>query len=112
MSSKEYQAAWHQANKERRLKSIKEAKKARQAELSVWLRELKESNPCLDCGVSYPYYVMQFDHVRGTKLGNVSAAITNDWSRTKIEAEIAKCELVCSNCHAVRTYQRRQQTDC
>lgn len=106
MSSKEYQAAWHQANKERRLVSIREAKQLRKAGTKAWLHELK-SAPCTDCDVSYPYYVMEWDHVRGVKLFNIADWFRNDVSRSKIEAELSKCELVCANCHAERSHQRR-----
>jgi hypothetical protein len=49
---------------------------------------------------------MQFDHVRGEKLFNVSYFR----SKAKIDfllAEIAKCDVVCANCHAIRTHERR-----
>lgn len=71
-----------------------------------WIRELKESKPCLDCGVTYPWYVMDFDHVSGEKDGNVSAMIARKVSKQKILDEIAKCELVCANCHRARTFSR------
>jgi len=49
---------------------------------------------------------MQWDHLPGVeKLGDISGSLRNH-SRTKILAETAKCELVCANCHAIRTYKR------
>ena len=49
---------------------------------------------------------MQWDHVPGTvKLGEISAKIRR-WSTKLIFEELAKCELVCANCHAIRTYAR------
>ena len=72
------------------------------------VREAK-NRPCADCGVAYPYYVMQFDH-RGDKLYNVNVA-----ARTRginaILAEIEKCDVVCANCHAQRGHDRRVSRD-
>lgn len=70
------------------------------------LQELK-SGPCTDCGVSYPYYVMQFDHIADNKEFNIGKMM-HKVSWQKILEEIAKCELVCANCHAERTHQRLQ----
>ena len=69
-----------------------------------WLNDYKESHACTDCGITYPYYVMDFDHIRD-KIADVNTLI-NSCSMTKIRAEIAKCEVVCSNCHRQRTYER------
>lgn len=74
------------------------------------VRELKETTPCADCGVLYPYYVMDFDHVRGAKVTTLSHMVAHGWSWKKIAAEIAKCDLVCSNCHRIRTHVRREAT--
>jgi len=49
---------------------------------------------------------MDFDHVRGQKQANVMELIKS-LSKKKIDLEIAKCEIVCSNCHRIRTYMRR-----
>ena len=60
--------------------------------------------PCADCGIQYPFYVMEFDHVRGEKKFNISS-----WpgkSLKTVKEEIEKCEVVCSNCHAHRTWSR------
>lgn len=67
--------------------------------------ELK-SGPCADCKISYPPYVMQFDHRdSATKVGHIADLISNvSWA--KVLEEVAKCDLVCANCHAERTHQR------
>ncbi len=105
MSTKEYQKAWHQANKDRRLVRIKEARKTRADGLNEWLRTLKESLPCTDCREFHPHYVMDYDHL-GDKVLNISNAVGNGWSKKKIQEEIDKCELVCANCHRKRTHAR------
>jgi hypothetical protein len=66
--------------------------------------EVKGSTPCADCGVSYPPYVMQFDHVIEGKRGNISDLVRSGVSLDNIQIEIEKCELVCANCHAERTH--------
>lgn len=71
-----------------------------------WIRELKESNPCIDCGISYPWYVMDFDHVTGKKSGNISKMVATAVAKEKLLEEISKCELVCANCHRERTFTR------
>lgn len=63
--------------------------------------------PCMDCGVAYPYYVMTFDHVVGEKLFPISLR-KGQMSLTQLRAEIAKCEIVCQNCHHERTWRRKQ----
>jgi hypothetical protein len=76
--------------------------------LAQYLKDIKEKNPCMDCKISYPYYMMDFDHVRGTKHSNV-AELINTLSKKRLDEEIAKCEIVCSNCHRARTYLRKMK---
>lgn len=66
-----------------------------------------KSAPCHDCGIVYPPVVMDFDHVRGTKLADISALVSVAASNARLDLEIAKCELVCANCHRLRTFARR-----
>jgi len=71
-----------------------------------WLRGLKEGKPCADCGEVFASEVMQWDHRPGTKkLFEISAAY-GAWTREQVLAEIAKCDLVCTNCHIIRTFTR------
>ncbi len=81
----------------------------RRAELRQWVYDLKNSTPCTDCGVLYPYYITDFDRTgeRGVKVNTVSKII-NTGNFEKLKLEIAKCDLVCSNCHRFRTYRRNK----
>jgi len=74
----------------------------------AWLRSLKEGRACVDCGQVFPPEVMQWDHKPGSeKLLELSAAY-GEWSREDVLAEIAKCDLVCTNCHVIRTFTRAE----
>lgn len=62
--------------------------------------------PCADCGVQYPFYVMDFDHRPDEeKVTEVTKLVTN---LTKMVKEIEKCDVVCANCHRQRTWDRQQ----
>lgn len=88
------------------MKSEKSEVQRTKAFLTRYIQKIKTDNPCLDCKISYPYYVMDFDHVRGRKHKNVMELIPT-LSKKKIDEEIAKCEIVCSNCHRIRTHNRK-----
>lgn len=66
--------------------------------------QTRKNRPCADCGIKYPYYVMQFDHLRDKEYH--IGTLVNSNNTKKLELELAKCEVVCANCHAERTYQR------
>ncbi len=72
---------------------------------AVMLNEIRDV-PCLDCGRRFPPCVMQFDHRDpSTKKYEVTRIIAR--ARPVILAEVAKCDIVCTNCHRDRTYGRR-----
>jgi hypothetical protein len=97
---------YHQ-NHKRQLYLAKLRKKKYILEREKWLNIIKDQ-PCTDCEIKYPPYVMDFDHKDGElKLASVSwLARHNTSSFAKIKAEIEKCELVCANCHRQRTHDR------
>ena len=71
------------------------------------VRKAKEV-PCKDCGNEYPHYVMQFDHLDPKlKVREVSRMVSSGVSEETLLVEILKCEIVCANCHAARTYHRK-----
>jgi hypothetical protein len=63
--------------------------------------------PCADCGIQYATWQMDFDHVRGTKVMGLARKDSSSLSVRSVQAEIAKCEVVCANCHRERTHLRR-----
>lgn len=71
---------------------------------------IKAKISCLDCNTKFHPVAMDFDHVKGEKLMNVAEMVVHGFSLESIMAEIAKCELVCSNCHRVRTFLRGQNS--
>ncbi len=71
------------------------------------IRESKDK-PCMDCGKTYGYWVMQFDH-REPKLKEFNIAAWNKHNLEDIRIEIAKCDVVCANCHMDRTHMRREK---
>lgn len=82
---------------------IREQERARRDAVQVFIRSVKTSNGCADCGYSAHHAALEFDHL-GDKLLNVC----NSKSIEQAKLEIAKCEVVCANCHRIRTYERLQ----
>jgi Zn finger protein HypA/HybF involved in hydrogenase expression len=72
----------------------------------VYIAEVKRNATCADCGGKYPPCVYHFDHVpgRGEKRFNLGSG---DYSLKAVQDEIAKCDIVCANCHAIRTWVSR-----
>lgn len=112
----EAQREYRKANKERMAKYHKEyysknkqgyidRKNAAKARNKAITDEIKSTTPCTDCGKKYHPFVMDFDHV-GEKDRDVSLLVQAPASVKRLMAEIAKCELVCANCHRMRTFTR------
>jgi hypothetical protein len=79
---------------------------AKKREVQQMLGKMKEDSGCVDCNTKYPFYVLDFDHSRGNKVSNIGQML--DYFTTEdILKEVAKCDIVCSNCHRVRTYTRK-----
>jgi hypothetical protein len=78
----------------------------RRQELRDYVNQIKSTTPCTDCGTSYPYFVMDFDHL-GDKTDMISKLVKLGGSK-KLRDEIQKCEVVCANCHRFRSYNRIQ----
>lgn len=96
--NREYQRKWWQANKE-----IQKQRVA--ANTSKFRKEIQSLKmlPCKDCAfVPQVSGQMEWDHVVGKKISDVSR-LTLTGNRQKVLEEISKCELVCRNCHALRT---------
>lgn len=83
---------------------IYEQIKTRQRDLKNKIWQYKIEHPCADCGESDPV-VLEFDHL-GDKEFNIGHGGKDGYSWDRILKEIAKCEVVCRNCHVRRTWAR------
>lgn len=95
---REYMKTYYRENPDKRDEHVSR----RKARIKEQVNEYKVSRGCMDCGQSYPYYVLQFDH-RGDKKFTISKYMTSI-SIKSLWDEIAKCDVVCANCHAERTH--------
>jgi hypothetical protein len=101
-------AAWREwyskeANRTRHLSQVADRRRRRAERHRRLILALKKQ-PCRDCGQTYPPYVMDFDHI-GEKSGEVSKFVYTNGTATLL-AEIEQCDVVCANCHRIRTHER------
>ena len=72
--------------------------RARKAALIAYL-----GGACKDCGGVFPACCYDFDHLRD-KCFEIGHSMLTSFEKLKAEAE--KCDLVCANCHRIRTQKR------
>jgi hypothetical protein len=96
-----YQKQWYQKNKTKHIGMVARNRAQYREEFS----QLK-MRPCMDCGFMPQHPIqMDWDHLRGDKTNEVSIMVQRgQWAKAR--AEIEKCDLVCSNCHRLRTITR------
>ena len=83
--------------------SRKNYKKRVKSAILAYLSQVKADTSCADCKKHYHYAVMDFDHARGVK--RIDLSKTSTWKQ--VFEELPKCDVVCSNCHRLRTFNRR-----
>lgn len=97
-----YKKYYETGNEKQRLreKSLKQ-----RAEIREFVNAVKDV-PCTDCGVRYPYYVMQFDHLDPSiKEFDIAHGVRSK-TLSAIKLEVLKCQVVCANCHMIRTHSK------
>jgi hypothetical protein len=90
-------------HRERYVADAVRRKRAIVAELTAYLVEFFRERPCVDCGETDPL-VLEFDHL-GHKRFNIAKGL-RDRNWAPVLDEIAKCDVVCANCHRRRTAHR------
>lgn len=96
-----YNVAYYAAHRTQEIDRVR----VRQAATLEFLRDLRR-RPCQECGRTFPPWVMDFDHRDPTKKSfNVMSSRAMLMSRLRLMAEIEKCDILCANCHAARTYK-------
>ena len=98
-----YKREHYDANKQRYIAKALLHKQALVAERAAHLIQFFRTHPCTDCGETDPL-VLEFDH-REAKNFNIAKGI-RDRKWQAVLDEIAKCDVVCANCHRRRTALR------
>jgi NAD-dependent dihydropyrimidine dehydrogenase PreA subunit len=70
--------------------------------------EYKEKNGCTDCKEMYPHYVLEFDHKPEFEKVGSPTEIAYQYGIEAALKEAEKCDVVCANCHKIRTHNRNQ----
>ena len=88
----------HNPNKSQKTKTFQ--KRRREA-----INNIKLSLGCTLCGYNSHPAALQFNHIKGHKSFNISQDPKRKWE--DIIAEIAKCEVLCANCHSIHSYENK-----
>ena len=105
--SRAYHKAYYKANREKLHGSHREVNAKGRERNREYVNEHKKKHPCVDCGMT-DIRCLDFDHL-GDKKSNISVMVHTSRALSVIKAEIEKCEVRCSNCHRIKTWERRQQ---
>jgi len=97
---------WYPKNKKKHISYINNIKK----KIGSYVLDFKKRSKCFDCGIKGDRYpeVLDFDHVNGDKKFNISEFRKYTSGFNKVKKEISKCEVVCANCHRIRTADRKR----
>jgi cytochrome c2 len=81
----------------------------RRAPRQAYVDKIKAESGCMDCGLHPEYLqVLEFDHRPDeVKLFHISDRMASG-TMDDLIAEIAKCDVVCANCHRIRTVKKNQ----
>lgn len=80
-------------------------RKAKIAELG----RIKCQVGCADCGYNTHAIALDFHHIRGPKLLNISSAVGYQYAWSSVLQEIKKCIVLCANCHRIRHATNKSQ---
>jgi hypothetical protein len=110
MKKMKAEGRWTEAHEEKYRKHVNNSLRKRQQARRKYIDALKLSRGCADCGYNAHAAALDFDHLPGTeKKFNIANYVWLMGKGSDLEAEIAKCEVVCSNCHRVRTSKRLKE---
>jgi len=98
---RDYQRSWHQRNRAQRIAKVYERKER----ILEFYNQLKATLECARCGENHPA-TLQFHHRDPQKKDfNLSEAVNDGYSIERIKREVAKCTVLCANCHAKEHYE-------
>lgn len=105
-NQKEYARNWYLRNKEITVERARASTKRNRKRNLEYVNAIKVRLGCTDCGYNKNPVALDFDHVGTDKMMNICKLAAMAYSIEMIDKEIKKCEVVCANCHRIRTQNR------
>jgi hypothetical protein len=82
--------------------------KNQRVERKAWIDEYKTAKGCCKCGYNVHPVALELNHIDpSTKEFTVSRCLGSGYTWDKVLAEIEKCDVMCSNCHQIHTYENK-----
>lgn len=96
---REYRRKWYSLHKT----SEKNYVRIRKKRIRDWIGNYKKSLKCKICSENHPA-VIDFHHKNDKKF-EIAYMVANGYSIARIQKELEKCEVLCSNCHRKLHYK-------
>lgn len=90
---------------EAKREDVRQHRMKHRSALATW----KLDKGCADCGYNKDPVALDFDHINGGKVASPSQMIGGSLDR--LIDELEKCEVVCANCHRIRSLERSRGGD-
>jgi len=96
---------WYKRHKEEHAQRVKDNRYRVKQETREYAWDYLSTHPCIECGESDPT-VLEFDHIHG-KDKDIAVLVGQGYSIKAVMKEIAKCQVLCANCHRRKTAKER-----
>ncbi len=101
---KEYMRGWYQENKAKHIAYVRN----RDKKIKDWLKEYKKTLQCEECGENHPA-CLDFHHINPKEKTFALGRINKFLSIKLLQNEIAKCRVLCANCHRKEHHEQREK---
>lgn len=100
---REYKRRWYRENKAKHISYVRK----REEGIDAWFRSYKETLCCEVCGENHPA-CLEFHHTDPKQKKFSVSARRDRPSLEKLKEEIAKCKVLCANCHRKEHYSLKR----
>jgi hypothetical protein len=101
---REYKRRWYKENKDKHISYVRK----RDAGIQTWFRRYKETLSCEICGENHPA-CLDFHHIDPSQKKFSVSTRRDRPSLKQLQEEIAKCQVLCANCHRKEHYRQKEK---
>lgn len=101
---KQYMRQWYKKNRAKRIACVRN----RDKEIKLWLKEYKNTLKCENCAETHPA-CLEFHHINPAEKKFSIGRMKDFMSWRLLKEEIAKCRVLCANCHRKEHYEEKEK---